>query len=217
MPEATRRSRRHPDIHMEGPYIRSFVDAEDRLADFGPYRATKSAVGGSRNPVIAIQLDTGVEYFLENHKPVTWSPINSPSSVGSLTTQNITNVSTVPGATATDALDYLYANDTNHTTLRQLIHLADGVGGPWEDWTSGSFRETLPSGDPFPTSVTWWTDSSKTMKIVEKVITRDANQMPTTISWSVFDVDGSTVLASVSDAITYVNGIFEDSRVRTVS
>lgn len=104
-----------------------------------------------------------------------------------------------------------------HAALRQLIHLADG-GGPFEQFSSGAYREILPSGAAFPTSVTWYEDSSKAKKIVEKSYTYDSNQNPITITWKAYDTDGSTVLATVSDAITYDGSTpFEDNRTRSIS
>lgn len=104
-----------------------------------------------------------------------------------------------------------------HELLRQLIHLADGVGGPMDGWPSGTYRETLPPGSPFPTLITWWTSAAKVAKIVQKDIVFDANKNPTQIKWSVYDAAGSTVLASVTDNITYYGtGPFELSRTRTI-
>jgi hypothetical protein len=104
---------------------------------------------------------------------------------------------------------------TEHATLRQLIHLADGVGGPMEEWPSGSYREILPAADPFPTLVTWWVTAAKTKKIVQKDLTY-AGVVPTQIKWTVYAADGTTAIASVTDTITYV-GVFETSRLRTVT
>ena len=98
-----------------------------------------------------------------------------------------------------------------HKILRQLIHFIDN--GPAEGFASGAYREM--TGTVFPTAVIWYTDSGKTSKIVEKNITWTGVN-PTTIEWRVYDTDGSTVLATVSDSITY-SGIFETSRVRTIS
>jgi hypothetical protein len=103
---------------------------------------------------------------------------------------------------------------TTHKTLRQLIHLADG-GGPFEGFTSLAYRETTPSGAVFPTAVIWWTDSGKTMKIVQKLITWTGST-PTTIEWKAYDTDGTTVLATVSDAISY-SGMIETDRTRTIT
>ena len=108
-----------------------------------------------------------------------------------------------------------FITPANHETLRQLIHLADGVGGPMDGWPTGSFRETLPAGSPFPTVITWWTSAAKTAKIVQKDISFNALHFPTMIKWSVYAVDGLTVIAAVTDNITY-SGPFELSRTRTV-
>jgi len=100
-----------------------------------------------------------------------------------------------------------------HDALRSLIHFIDN--GPAEGFASGAYRETLPAADPFPTSVTWWTSSGKTDKIVEKLITY-TGAFPTTIQWKVYDTDGSTVLLTVTDTISY-SGPFETSRTRAIA
>ena len=101
--------------------------------------------------------------------------------------------------------------ENSHRILRQLIHFIDD--GPAEGFTSGAYRET--TGTVFPTSIIWYTDSGKTDKIVEKNITW-VGVNPTTIEWKIYDDDGSTLLATVSDAITY-SGIYETSRTRTIT
>jgi hypothetical protein len=103
-----------------------------------------------------------------------------------------------------------------HAALRQLIHLADGTGGPWEEFVSGAFREILPIANPFPATITWYESSSKIKKIVKKTITRNPNKTPSIIEWKVYDTNGSTVLATVTDIITYT-GIFETDRTRIIS
>lgn len=100
-----------------------------------------------------------------------------------------------------------------HRTLRQLIHFIDN--GPAEGFASGAYREILPAADPFPTSVTWYDDATKAKKLVEKLLTY-TGAFPTTIQWKIYDTDGSTVLATVTDAITY-SGAFEISRTRTIA
>lgn len=100
-----------------------------------------------------------------------------------------------------------------HRVLRQLIHFIEE--GPAGGFASGAYKETLPSGDPFPTSVIWWESSSKLKKIVERTVTW-TGPLPTTDQWEVYDTDGSTVLATVSDAISY-SGPFETSRTRTIT
>jgi len=104
--------------------------------------------------------------------------------------------------------------EAQHRALRQLIHFLDD--GPAQGFPSGSFAEILPAADPFPTSHIWWETSGKLKKIVELAVTRNANQTPATETWSVYDTDGSTVLATVADAIVY-SGVFETSRTRTIS
>lgn len=101
-----------------------------------------------------------------------------------------------------------------HRTLRQLIHLADGAGGPFERFISGAVRVT--TGGPFPTNITWYTSSLLTDKIVEKQITYNPNRTPATVSWAVYGPDGTTVIATASDSINY-SGAFETDRTRTIS
>lgn len=99
-----------------------------------------------------------------------------------------------------------------HKVLRQLVHFLDD--GPAEGFTSGAYREMSPAG-PFPTSIIWWESSAKLKKIIERTISwTGAN--PTTDEWKVYDTDGSTVLATVSDAISY-SGPFETNRTRTIT
>ena len=100
-----------------------------------------------------------------------------------------------------------------HRTLRQLIHFIDQ--GPAEGFASGAFKEVL--GGVFPLSAIWYTDATKVDKIVEKTITRNLQQIPTSIQWKMYDADGSTVTATVTDAITYTSGIFESTRTRTIA
>lgn len=98
-----------------------------------------------------------------------------------------------------------------HRILRQLIHFIDN--GPAEGFASGAYREV--TGTIFPTAIIWYTDSGKTDKIVEKTITWTGIN-PTTIEWKMYATDGSTVLATVTDTITY-SGIFEISRSRAIT
>jgi hypothetical protein len=116
--------------------------------------------------------------------------------------------------TLTDTPAPAFITEQQHKTLRQLIHLADGQGGPYEGFTSGAYRETL--GGSLPTSVTWYDDFTKAKKIVEKVMTYTGSRQLDTVTWRVYDTDGSTVLATVSDAVAY-STFFEVSRVRSIS
>jgi hypothetical protein len=103
-------------------------------------------------------------------------------------------------------------SSTQHYLLRQLIHLSE-EGGPFEGF-SGAYQETL--GGAFPTQIIWYTDSSKTSKIVEETITYNSNRTIATDQWKVYDTDGTTVLATATDVINY-SGVFEINRTRTIS
>jgi hypothetical protein len=98
-----------------------------------------------------------------------------------------------------------------HKALRQLIHFIED--GPAEGFASGAYRET--TGTVTPTAIVWYTDSGKTDKIVERLITW-SGILPTVDKWKIYDTDGSTVLWTVSDSISY-SGIFETSRTRTIT
>lgn len=101
-----------------------------------------------------------------------------------------------------------------HETLRQLIHFIDE--GPGDGFASGAFKEILPTGSPFPTSITWYLDIGKTKKLVEKFITYTANHFPSQIRWNMYDFDGVTIVHTVIDSFTY-SSAFESSRTRTIS
>lgn len=101
---------------------------------------------------------------------------------------------------------------SSHETLRQLIHLAD-KGGPFAGF-SGAVKDCGPY--PFTTASIWWTDVTMTKKIVEKLITRNANSAPSIVQWKAYDTDGVTVTETATDVIVY-NGAYEISRTRTVS
>jgi len=103
--------------------------------------------------------------------------------------------------------------ENQHKALRQLIHFIDS--GPAEGFATNAYAEILPSGNPFPTSVIWWESSSKIKKIVELTATRNANKTPATEVWKMYDTNGSTVLVTVTDTISY-SGVFETSRIRTI-
>jgi len=103
--------------------------------------------------------------------------------------------------------------ESAHRTLRQLIHFIDD--GPAEGFVSGAYREVLPAGDPFPTSIIWYEDGTKAKKIVELALTW-SGPVTTQEVWRVYDTDGSTVLATVTDTITN-SGIFETSRTRAIA
>ena len=98
-----------------------------------------------------------------------------------------------------------------HKVLRQLIHFIED--GPAEGFASGAYKEV--TGTTFPTAIIWYVDNTKADKIVEKTITWTGVNA-TSIVWKIYDDDGSTVLATVTDAVTY-SGIYEMSRTRTIA
>lgn len=100
-----------------------------------------------------------------------------------------------------------------HATLRQLIHFIDE--GPGDGFASGAFK--IVTGQPFPTSIVWYTSLAMTHKLVEKLITYNVNKTPSVITWHMYAIDGATIIHTVSDSITYVNNAFETSRIRTIS
>jgi hypothetical protein len=110
--------------------------------------------------------------------------------------------------------DITQVQEQVHPTLLDLIHFVDE--GPTTGFTSGAYKETLPAGDPFPTSEIWWTSAGKVGKFVELVIVRDSAQKPTTETWSMYSADGVTVASTVVDSYTY-DGPFEVSRTRSIA
>lgn len=102
-------------------------------------------------------------------------------------------------------------SSAQHQALRQLIHFIDQ--GPTNGFASGAYKVT--TGGAFPSSIVWWESSALLKKIVEKLITWTA-AFPTTIQWNMYDTDGTTVLATVTDTITY-SGAFESTRSRAIA
>jgi hypothetical protein len=99
----------------------------------------------------------------------------------------------------------------DHQTIRHLIHFIDE--GPAEGFTTGAYKEVV--GAPFIESETWYTSVAKTHKIVELLITRNSQKLPTTEVWNIYSTDGTTTIATITDAYSY-NGIYETSRTRTI-
>lgn len=126
--------------------------------------------------------------------------------------QSVTTASTVQQAITDIANAELTPEE--HATLRQLIHLADGAGGPYDWFATGAYR--VITGGVFPTSIVWYTDNTMGFKIVEKQITYNPNKTPATVYWAVYDTDGVTVLATATDTVSY-SGAFETNRTRAIT
>jgi hypothetical protein len=99
--------------------------------------------------------------------------------------------------------------DSAHAALNQLIHFMDE--GPGSGFASGATK--VVTGTAFPTQILW--KRADTTSLVERNLTW-TGPVVTTDNWIVYDDDGTTVLAAVTDAISY-SGIFETSRTRTIN
>jgi hypothetical protein len=99
--------------------------------------------------------------------------------------------------------------EAQHKTLLQLIHFIDE--GPAEGFTTGTTKTV--TGTVFPTQTLW--RRADATKLVEKNTTW-TGVTPTTIQWKMYDTDGTTVLATVTDTIAY-SGIFETGRTRAIT
>jgi hypothetical protein len=150
---------------------------------------------------------------------ITWNVyFNDGINVAATATDIITNSGPFEISRIRNITDYSVTSgaltEETHKSLRQLIHLSDGVGGPFETFPNGVYREINPVG-PFPTSIIWYMDATKTSKIVEKFITYNGYKMPTQVLRNVYDTNGVTILATVIDTMTY-SGAFEINRTRAI-
>jgi len=98
---------------------------------------------------------------------------------------------------------------TQHKTLLQLIHFISD--GPAEGFASGATKTV--TGTVFPTNILW--RRADATKLVERIITW-TGPLVTVDQWKMYDTNGTTVLATVTDTISYTN-VFESSRVRVIT
>jgi len=158
------------------------------------------------------------------------SDVTSSVSASGITTRiNGTNLTTntqvinisgsIVSASVTGGTDVTYAFDALKADDRVHILLSDG--GPFEKYLSGSFREAIYINKIFPSASVWYEDSSKTKKIVEKIWSYNSNKTVNTIVRNVYATDGTTILTTATDAITYGSGsvppIAEVSRIRNIT
>jgi hypothetical protein len=101
-----------------------------------------------------------------------------------------------------------------HELLQQLIHLSNDDGPRGIQWPNNLVKDTGPAGNAFPSASVWWTDSTRTKKVVEQQITRNSSQLPVTVQWLAYASDGVTVVESYTDTITY-SGVIETTRTRS--
>ena len=96
-----------------------------------------------------------------------------------------------------------------HKTILQLVHFIDE--GPAEGFTTGATKTV--TGGAFPTSVVW--KRADASKLIEQLVTWTGT-VPTSVQWKIYDTDGTTVLATVTDTISY-SGPFETGRTRSIA
>ena len=98
----------------------------------------------------------------------------------------------------------------SHERLRQLVHFVDQ--GP----TIGqaTFYKQVINPGMFPTTASWCLDAGFTQKFVEQRVVW-ANNVITQSIWQIWDDNGNPS-EMITDVITYVSGIFESSRTRTI-
>ena len=99
--------------------------------------------------------------------------------------------------------------ESQHKVLLNLIHFIDE--GPAEGFASGATKTV--TGTVYPTQMLWRRADST--KLVEQNITWTGPKA-TTIEWKMYAADGTTVLATVTDTITY-SGVFETGRSRAIT
>ena len=99
--------------------------------------------------------------------------------------------------------------ENQHRSLLQLIHFISE--GPAEGFATGATKTV--TGTVFPTQELW--KRADATKLVEKNITW-IGVNATTIEWKIYAADGITVLATVTDTITY-SGVFETGRTRAIA
>ncbi len=133
----------------------------------------------------------------------------------------------VTGSTDPTTIDFQLSDTThghnhdgvNSRTIADLrLLVMQAPCGPFEAFGSPLHHETTYVDKVFPSTRTWYTDSSKTKKIFEQVITYNSNKTPNTIAWKIYEEDGSTVKTTATDTISYSSGsVFETGRTRTLT
>lgn len=110
----------------------------------------------------------------------------------------------------------LSASDKAKLNALPAAPAAIGIIFYLDDGPVAGYKETTPFGAAFSTAQTWYTDSTKTKKVVELLLTLNLNNQPTTEVWNLYAADGATISSTVTDTITYQNA-FEATRTRTLS
>lgn len=100
---------------------------------------------------------------------------------------------------------------SSHRTIPQLIHYIDE--GPGPGFVNGTYKTITASNPIFPSKVEWFREDDTLF--LEKLITYTGINA-TSIEWNLYDTDGTTVLETMTDTISY-SGVFETGRVRVFS
>jgi hypothetical protein len=84
--------------------------------------------------------------------------------------------------------------------------------------SNGTYKEIV--GNPFPTSVTWYTNSFKTTKLVDKLYTYGpgSKKFVTQVQYRLYS--SGIIVRTITDSITLSNsgtGPFEENRTRTIT
>lgn len=158
--------------------------------------------GGDKNRITAD--DTVTDYLGAKLVPGTDIALDVLGAAGTNQTLRVRFTGTGAGGGISEA---------QHNALRQLIHFIDN--GPTDGFASGSYSEQTYTGARHDSEI-WYVDNTKADKIVEFNALTFTGIFPLTEEWKMYDVDGSTVLITLLDTITY-NGAFEATRTRTWS
>jgi len=109
----------------------------------------------------------------------------------------------------TKTLTELLNTGAAHEALLNLIHFIDE--GPAKGFATGATKTV--TGGIFPSNISWFRADTKLL--IKQTITW-SGPVPTVIKSELFGSDGTTILETIQDTITY-SGIFEVSRVRAIS
>lgn len=151
-------------------------------------------------------------------------PSNFPTSLDNLISPSGGDVLNTPGLKHSD--QHINANDainaietkvgvnfsSTQNTIDYIVRLFLLISTQHQ--TAG-YREI--EGFPFPETVTWYTDNTKVIKLVEKEFVYSSSSIvPDQIILRLYNGTGAnTVLRTITDTISY-DGVFEISRERSV-
>lgn len=174
-----------------------------------PLKIEDTGTGGSQNDQFPTTVNPNEDYL--DSRGLTLQ--TNVSNDGTVRVERVGTDLTFVDGSGTKTLSSLSAGsgvtESAHKTLLQLIHFISE--GPAEGFVTGATRVT--TGTALPSQILW--KRADNTKLVQKDITY-SGAFPATIQWQIFDTDGTTILATVTDTITY-SGAFETSRVRSIS